>query len=275
MKFFDPTTTEASAGPGVRSAGKREGDDDGAPRRPAANAAVARPRFQEPLEPAPGSPSAASARAAAGTAPARIVGVSTIDRPRKMYSPSPPAPTAAAIVAVPTPMTVATRMPAMIDGRASGSSTSRQQLPSRHPHRDAGFDDGRVDLPDSGHGRAHDGQQRVDQECDQRRARADAADDRQRQQKSEQREARDGLRDARDSEQRSPETRLPRGDECRRARQSQPRQPSRQDHEHDVLLEKREQLGPVRPARSGRAPSRARRWRRRQRVDERAHACVG
>ena len=40
-----------------------------------------------------------------------------------MYSPSPPAPTAAAIVAVPTPMTAATRMPATIDGSASGSST--------------------------------------------------------------------------------------------------------------------------------------------------------
>ena len=69
-------------------------------------------------------PSAVSASAAAGIAPASIVVVSTIDSPRKMYSPRPPAPIAAAIVAVPTPMTVATRMPAMIDGKASGSSTS-------------------------------------------------------------------------------------------------------------------------------------------------------
>ena len=49
--------------------------------------------------------------------------LSTIDNPRKMYSPSPPAPMAAAIVAVPTPITVATRRPATIDGSASGSST--------------------------------------------------------------------------------------------------------------------------------------------------------
>ena len=66
-----------------------------------------------------------------------------------MYSPSPPAPIAAAIVAVPTPMTVATRTPAMIDGSASGSSTSAQQLPRRHAHRDAGLDDRRIDAVDA------------------------------------------------------------------------------------------------------------------------------
>ncbi len=64
-----------------------------------------------------------SASTAAGIAPARIIVVSTIERPRKMYSPSPPAPIAAAIVAVPTPTTAATRTPATIDGSASGSST--------------------------------------------------------------------------------------------------------------------------------------------------------
>ena len=58
---------------------------------------------------------------------------STIDSPRKMYSPRPPAPTAAAIVAVPTPITVATRMPATIDGSASGSSTRRNSWPGVMP----------------------------------------------------------------------------------------------------------------------------------------------
>ena len=42
-----------------------------------------------------------------------------------MYSPSPPAPIAAAMVAEPTPTTAATRTPATIDGSASGSSTWR------------------------------------------------------------------------------------------------------------------------------------------------------
>ena len=61
--------------------------------------------------------------AAAGMAPARMTVLSTIARPRKMYSPSPPAPIAAATVAVPTPITVATRIPDTICGNASGSST--------------------------------------------------------------------------------------------------------------------------------------------------------
>ncbi len=42
-----------------------------------------------------------------------------------MYSPRPPAPIAAAIVAAPTPTTAATRTPATIDGNASGNSTWR------------------------------------------------------------------------------------------------------------------------------------------------------
>ncbi len=54
-----------------------------------------------------------------------------------MYSPRPPAPIAAAIVAVPTPMTVATRTPEMICGSASGSSTIqsrwRRVMPTATP----------------------------------------------------------------------------------------------------------------------------------------------
>src|SRR5262249_61112974 len=67
--------------------------------------------------------SAPSANPAAGIAPARIIVLSTLFTPRKMYSPRPPAPIAAAIVAVPTPTTVATRTPARIAVRANGSST--------------------------------------------------------------------------------------------------------------------------------------------------------
>ena len=58
-----------------------------------------------------------------------------------MYSPSPPAPMAAAMVAEPTPTTAATRMPATIDGSASGSSTSLQQFAGRHAHGHARFAD--------------------------------------------------------------------------------------------------------------------------------------
>src|SRR5262245_58742504 len=44
-----------------------------------------------------------------------------------MYSPSPPAPIAAAMVTVPTPTTADTRMPAMIAGSASGNSTCHRR----------------------------------------------------------------------------------------------------------------------------------------------------
>ena len=60
---------------------------------------------------------------AAGSAPARIKVSSTTATPRKMYTPRPPAPMAAAIVAVPTLTTVATRTPARITPKPSGSST--------------------------------------------------------------------------------------------------------------------------------------------------------
>src|SRR5439155_7963282 len=67
--------------------------------------------------------SAPTASSAAGSAPARIIRLSTIATPRKMNTPSPPAPIAAAIVATPIPTTVATRTPARMTLAASGSST--------------------------------------------------------------------------------------------------------------------------------------------------------
>ena len=57
--------------------------------------------------------------------------------PRKMNTPSPPAPVAAAIVATPTAVTVATRNPAIRLGRARGScrchSTWRGRSPRARP----------------------------------------------------------------------------------------------------------------------------------------------
>ena len=53
--------------------------------------------------------------------------------PRKMNTPSPPPPIAAAIVAVPTVVTVATRTPARIVGAARGSSTCHNSCRSVMP----------------------------------------------------------------------------------------------------------------------------------------------
>src|SRR5206468_1924484 len=71
----------------------------------------------------PSTKSAVRAINAAGTAPARITELFTIARPRKISSPRPPAPIAAAIVASPTEITTATRTPARITLPASGNST--------------------------------------------------------------------------------------------------------------------------------------------------------
>ena len=67
--------------------------------------------------------SASRARIAAGMAPARMTRSSTIASPRKINSPSPPAPIAAAMVASPTEITTATRTPDKITLTANGNST--------------------------------------------------------------------------------------------------------------------------------------------------------
>src|SRR6516165_9337663 len=81
----------------------------------------------------PSPPSAASAIRADGIAPARICAVSTVATPRKMNTPKPPPPIAAAMVAVPTVVTVATRMPAIIVRAAKGNCTCRRSWPPVMP----------------------------------------------------------------------------------------------------------------------------------------------
>src|SRR6185295_12307757 len=82
---------------------------------------------------APSRVSAASAIAAAGNAPPRMRALSSEATPAKTSVPSPPAPIGAAIVATPTPITVASRMPAMMTLAASGSSTRRKSCASVMP----------------------------------------------------------------------------------------------------------------------------------------------
>src|SRR5215469_11099060 len=92
-------------------------------------AQAAEKRFS--IQPIP--PSDSSASRAAGIAPARICVVSTEAIPRKMNTPNPPPPIAAAMVAVPMVVTVATRSPARIVRAASGSSTSSKSCRSVMP----------------------------------------------------------------------------------------------------------------------------------------------
>ena len=120
--------------------------------------------------------------------------------PRKMNTPSPPAPMAAAMVAVPIVVTVAMRRPAMMVGAASGQFHHAQNLPARHSHRDGGIAHHRIDAENSGDRVAQDRQQRIEHQRDDRGVLPDAADERDRNQKAEQREAGDGLADAGESE---------------------------------------------------------------------------
>ena len=102
-----------------------------------------------------------------------------------MYSPSPPAPMAAATVAVPTPITVATRIARHDLRQRQRQLHHHQQLPRCHPHRGAGFDDRAIDRRKPGDRRTNDRQQRVEGQRHQRRAGPDPADERQRQQEAE------------------------------------------------------------------------------------------
>src|ERR1700722_5136222 len=74
-----------------------------------------------------------SASKAAGTAPAKITRLSSMESPRNMNSPSPPAPIAAAMVASPMETTVAMRTPATITPEANGNSTCQSNWPSVSP----------------------------------------------------------------------------------------------------------------------------------------------
>jgi len=65
---------------------------------------------------------------AAGMAPDKIMFVSESARPLTIGSPNPPAPMNAASVAVPTSMTAAVRMPAIMTGAASGIGLAAARL---------------------------------------------------------------------------------------------------------------------------------------------------
>ncbi len=104
---------------------------------------------------------------------------------------------------MPTPTTVATRIPARIAGSASGSSTLSQDLTRRHPHRRSALQHRPIDTLQPRHRRSHDRQHGVERERNQRRARAYPANERQRNEKAEQRQAWHRLGEVRERNQRA------------------------------------------------------------------------
>src|SRR5436309_966945 len=140
----------------------------------------------------PSARSAERARSAAGIAPARMTALLTRATPRKIKEPRPPAPMAAAIVATPT----------VIRGRANASENHAERkrqphapedLAVGHAHGLSGFEHGRIHTRETHIGVAQDRQERVNDERDDRRAAADAADQRDGNQETEQGKAWNGL----------------------------------------------------------------------------------
>ena len=110
-----------------------------------------------------------------------------------MYSPRPPAPMAAAMVARPIEITAATRTPAMITPSASGKFHLPEKLAIGHAHAASGFDDGAIHALDAGVGVANERQQRVQREREDGEAVGTCADPGRGQKESEKREAGNGL----------------------------------------------------------------------------------
>ena len=86
------------------------------------------------------------------------------------YRPKPPSETTAAIVAVATTCRNAERMPEMISGSATGSSTLVSTSRPGHPHALGRVPDGRVDGRDAGVGVGQDRRDRQDHQHRDRRA---------------------------------------------------------------------------------------------------------
>src|SRR4029453_11848604 len=187
-----------------------------------------------------------------------------------MYSPRPPAPIAAAMVADPTPTTAATRIPATIEGIASGSSTWRSSslrvmpiavpapridraaprplahhLPWSHAQRGTRVANRPIGPLQTGDPRSDDRQQPIQDQHDDCGARTNAAEQRDRQQKSEHRQARNGLHEVRDSHERRAETRTARRKDAERHPSSNSDEGGDATDKH-VLPDQAGQLGAVR-----------------------------
>ena len=109
-----------------------------------------------------------------GSRPARISSGCRSWMPVRIGSPRPPAPISAASVAVPTLMTALVLMPARIAGEASGSSTAQEPRAGGSPSASRRLEQRRRERGEPDVRVAHDRQQAVEEQRDERRRRADA-----------------------------------------------------------------------------------------------------
>ena len=143
VKFFEPTTTVVSAGARVGGAapGRTASRSDASRRPRSAMRLVARRRRARRRSTQASAPSATSASAAAGIAPARIVGRVDHRQPAEDVF-AQPAGADRGRDRGRADADDGRDADAGDDGRQGERQLDeKQQLPRRHPHRDAGFDD--------------------------------------------------------------------------------------------------------------------------------------
>ena len=121
----------------------------------------------------------------------------------------------------------------------------REHLPRRQSHRHRALDHRRRHALNARDRSAQDGQDRIDRQRHERRARADAADERQRDQESEQGQARDRLRQVGERDDRLGDRRPPRRQDAERDADRR-RDRGRDEHQHDVLAEPRDEFSAMR-----------------------------
>ncbi len=121
----------------------------------------------------------------------------------------------------------------------------RQHLAGRQAHRDRAFDHRRRHTLNAGDRAAQHRQDGIDRERDERGARADAADERQRNQETEQRQAWNGLRQVGERDDRFRERRPPRREDAERNADRR-RNRRRCQHQHHVLAKPRDEFGAMR-----------------------------
>src|SRR5258708_6983985 len=132
------------------------------------------PRHPNRRSATPSSPSAASAINAAGSAPARMRVSSTTATPRKMYTPSPPAPMAAAEGGGAVARAGGPPPPRRDHAEPKRHFDLRGELPVGHANPPPRLPHGRVHAGYPLVGVADDGQERVQDERDDGGRRADA-----------------------------------------------------------------------------------------------------
>ncbi len=109
-------------------------------------------------------------------------------------------------------------------------------MPSRHPHRNGTLEYGSIHAVQASDRGPNDGQHRIQRQRNECRARTNAPNQRQRDEKSKERKAGNGLGEIREADERARERRTPRGKNAERDTNSHGNRRGHDD-KHNVLTE--------------------------------------